>query len=197
MSQPAIRHRTHFVPATRLALALIVIAGWSVDAQKALDVAGVRLDEAFRLAGSNSMGLVVSVTVNDLKPHTTTDNFHVRLFDEAGRPSGDLACLAMRPLADGDGPKSPWILLDRALSSDRTPRSWRRKPRSFRRVDNAPLRKRAGTNSSSSSVRRRSGARSCSARIDPTSRVFLSDPSRSRGHSRARGGSGKYSFIRD
>jgi hypothetical protein len=34
--KPTIRHRTHFVPATRLALALMVIAGWSVDAQKAV-----------------------------------------------------------------------------------------------------------------------------------------------------------------
>ena len=70
-----------------LALALMVVAGGFVDAQKAIDVAGVRLDEAFRLAGSNSTGLVVSVTVNDLKPHTTSDNFLVRLFDEkGGRP---------------------------------------------------------------------------------------------------------------
>jgi hypothetical protein len=94
-------------------LALMVVAGGFVDAQKAIDVAGIRLDEAFRLAGSNSTGLVVSVTVNDLKPHTTSDNFLVRLFDEKGRPSGDLACLAIRSLPDA-GPMSPWLLLDSA-----------------------------------------------------------------------------------
>jgi hypothetical protein len=104
----------HFASAARLALTLTVLAGWSVHAQKAIEVAGVRLDDAFRLAGSNSAGLVVSVTVNDLKPHTTTDNFLVRLFDDAGRPSGDLACLAMRSLQDAGGPAPPWLLLDSA-----------------------------------------------------------------------------------
>jgi 4-hydroxy-2-oxoheptanedioate aldolase len=63
------------------------------------------------------MGLVVSVTVNDATPHPTTDNFLVRLFDDAGRPSGDLSCLALRQLPDGGGPKPPWILLDSPTGS--------------------------------------------------------------------------------
>ena len=63
------------------------------------------------------MGLVVSVTVNDVTAHPTTDNFLVRSFDDAGRPSGDLSCLALRQLPDGGGPKPPWILLDSPTGS--------------------------------------------------------------------------------
>src|SRR5689334_11827258 len=93
---PAKRHRTHSITAAMLAVVLTELTGGFVHAQKVVDVAGVRLDEAFRLVGSNSTGLVVSVTVKDPPPHTTSGNFIVRLFDDAGRPSGELACLAMR-----------------------------------------------------------------------------------------------------
>jgi len=106
-----------FAPAASFAVALLLIAGGSVDAQQAIAVAGVRLDEAFRLTGSNSMGLVVSVTVNELKSHTTSDNFLLRLFDDTGRPAGDIGCLALRRLPDGGGPKPPWILLDSPAGS--------------------------------------------------------------------------------
>ena len=109
--------RMLFAPAAIWSVALMLIAGWPAGAQQPIAVAGVRLDEAFRLTGSNSMGLVVSVTVNELKPHTTSDNFLVRLFDPAGRPAGDISCLAMRQLPDGGGPNPPWILLDSPTGS--------------------------------------------------------------------------------
>jgi hypothetical protein len=82
-----------------------------IGAQKAVELIGVRIDSAFRLVGSNSSGLVVSVKIDELQGHRTSDDFALILFDADGRRSGTMACLAVRFL-DGGDPKPPWVLLD-------------------------------------------------------------------------------------
>jgi hypothetical protein len=91
------------------AVALIVAA--SVAAQAAAQLTGVRLDSAFRLTGSDTSGLVVSVTISDQQRRRTSDDFALVLFESDGRRSGSEACLAYR-VPGGSDPKTPWILLD-------------------------------------------------------------------------------------
>jgi hypothetical protein len=94
-----------------LVFALTVMLPAIVGVQPAVQLTGVRIDNAFRLVGSNSSGLVVSVKTNDLQGHRTSDDFALVLFDADGRRSGTMACLAVRFL-DGGDPKPPWALLD-------------------------------------------------------------------------------------
>jgi hypothetical protein len=90
---------------------LVALAALHSAAQPQVQVTGVRLDDAFRLVGSNSSGLVVSVTIGEPKPRATSNDFALVNFDDNGRRAGESACLAMRFL-DGADPKPPWSLLD-------------------------------------------------------------------------------------
>jgi hypothetical protein len=94
-----------------LALAMMLTSCCAVQAQPSVAVIAVRLDNDFRLTGSDSSGLIVSVSITELKPHTTSDDFRVRLFDDKGQPSGVLTCFAMKSL-DAADPRPRWMLLD-------------------------------------------------------------------------------------
>src|SRR5947209_4716469 len=98
---------------TRLtpAFAIVLTVSCSATAQSPVRATAVRLDDAFHLAGSDSSGLVVSVTINSLAPHMTSDDFGVVVYDDKGRRTGEVASLALRFL-DGADPKPPWVLLD-------------------------------------------------------------------------------------
>ena len=91
-------------------VALNVFGLAPVAAQPAVQLTGVRLDNAFQLVGSNASGLVVSITLKGPQSRRTSDDFALVLFD-AGRRSGSNTCLAMRFL-DGADSKPPWLLLD-------------------------------------------------------------------------------------
>ncbi len=94
-----------------LLLALTPIGGARVVAQPAAQVMGVRLDDAFRLVGSDSSGLVISVTLAAQQTHRTSDDFALVVFDKTGQRTGSKACLAAKFLG-GSNPKVPWTLLD-------------------------------------------------------------------------------------
>ena len=72
-------------------------------------LAGVRLDEAFRLVGSNSSGLIATIDITAVTPGMTAGNFIARVFDDAGKPGGEMWPLAMKAL---DGPERRWVLLE-------------------------------------------------------------------------------------
>jgi hypothetical protein len=72
-------------------------------------LAGVRLDEGFRLVGSNSSGLIATIDITAATPGMTAGNFIARIFDDAGRPAGEMWPLAMKAF---DGPERRWVLLE-------------------------------------------------------------------------------------
>jgi hypothetical protein len=92
-------------------VAVTLILPVPVAVQQAAQLTGVRLDHTFRLGGSDSSGLVVSVQINDQQSHRTSDDVALVLFDSNGRRSGTVSCLALRFLGSPDS-KTPWILLD-------------------------------------------------------------------------------------
>jgi hypothetical protein len=79
-------------------------------AQPALRVTGERLEPAFAMPGSDAVGLVVSVTIDQLKGPATTGDFTLFVFDGRGARTGQVRCLAMRLLDAGDR-TPPWVLL--------------------------------------------------------------------------------------
>jgi len=96
---------------TAAALALGVTVSCSIASQPRVRATGVHLDDAFQLVGSDSSGLVISVTINALAPKMTTDDFAAVAYDDKARRTGEVATLALRFL-DGADPKPPWVLLD-------------------------------------------------------------------------------------
>jgi hypothetical protein len=72
-------------------------------------LAGVRLDEGFRLVGSNSSGLIATIDITAATPGMTAGNFIARIFDDAGRPAGEMWPLATKAF---DGPERRWVLLE-------------------------------------------------------------------------------------
>ena len=80
-------------------------------AQPALQVTAERLEPAFAMPGSDAIGLIVSVTIDQLKGAATTGDFTLFVFDGRGARTGQLRCLALRFLDAGDR-KQPWMLLD-------------------------------------------------------------------------------------
>jgi hypothetical protein len=102
----------------RSALAAVSVAAtmaWSAAAQPAMQLTGVRLDDAFKMPGSDAAGLVFSVMVRTLAKPTTTGDFTLVVYDEQGRPSGEISCYAMRFLDNGDA-QPPWIRGKSALA---------------------------------------------------------------------------------
>jgi len=88
--------------------------GWLVTtvvaaAQPVAGVVGVTLDDAFQLVGSNSSGLIARINITSLAPGMTAGNFVARIFDEKGKPTGEIAPLAMKALDGADG---RWVLLE-------------------------------------------------------------------------------------
>lgn len=81
---------------------------WSVAAQPAMELSGVRLDNEFRMPGSNASGLVFTVTIHALARPTTTDDFIVVIYDDQGRPAGEISCYGMRFL-DGGNAHPAWV----------------------------------------------------------------------------------------
>src|SRR5678815_1000696 len=63
-------------------------------------LAGVRLDEGFRLVGSNSSGLIATIDITAATPGMTAGNFIARIFDDAGKPAGEMWPLATAQRAD-------------------------------------------------------------------------------------------------
>jgi hypothetical protein len=100
---------------TVVAIALLAFLSTSSmrAAQPALHVTGERLDPAFAMPGSDAIGLVVSVSIDQLKGPVTTGDLALYLFDGRGVRTGQLRCIAMRFLDAGDR-KHPWVLLDTA-----------------------------------------------------------------------------------
>ena len=78
-----------------------------------LELTGVRVDNAFRLPGSDSSGLIVSVSINELKTGMTSHDFEVATDGDGGKPLGTTACLGMRRLGESD---ERWVLLGEANS---------------------------------------------------------------------------------
>ncbi len=83
--------------------------------QTSIQLTGVRLDQEFRLPGSNASGLVAAVTIDRLPRPSTTGDFTVFITDDQGKRAGEVSCLAMRFL-DGASPKR-WVLLDSSAGS--------------------------------------------------------------------------------
>jgi len=94
-----------------LALWLTAIVCATAASQPTMAVAAYRLDDTFRLPGTNATGFVVSVRINAPGPGMTADDFILRLFDDSGRPLGENTTLAIRQ-HDNDAMKQPWVLLD-------------------------------------------------------------------------------------
>ena len=92
---------------TTMALMTLALPAALQEAQ----TTGVRLDDAFHLPGSDTAGLVVSVKLNGLKPHASSNDFALVNIDGKGHRTGESACLAMRFL-DGADPTPPWMLLN-------------------------------------------------------------------------------------
>ena len=95
-----------------LATFVLVAIGLSPtpSAQTSLQLTGVRLDDAFRPAGSDGTGLIVAVTIKELPRPSTTADFTVFVSDGQMRREGEVSCLAVRFL-DGTDPRR-WVLLD-------------------------------------------------------------------------------------
>ena len=104
--------RTSYLRGRVVATALVCLVATVClhAAQPALHVTGERLEPAFAMPGSDAIGLVVSVTIDQLKGPATTGDFTLFLFDGRGARTGQLRCLAMRFL-DGSDRKQPWVLL--------------------------------------------------------------------------------------
>ena len=95
------------------------LIGWLVTtvvaaAQPVAGVVGVTLDDAFQLVGSNSSGLVATINITSLAPGMTAGNFVGRIFDDKGKPIGEMAPLAMKAL---DGADRRWVLLETSVGS--------------------------------------------------------------------------------
>jgi hypothetical protein len=90
------------------------LIGWLVTtvvaaAQPVAGVVGVTLDDAFQLVGSNSSGLVATINISSTVPGMIAGNFVARIFDDKGKPIGEIAPLAMKALDGADG---RWVLLE-------------------------------------------------------------------------------------
>jgi hypothetical protein len=97
------------MPSITLAIALMLSP--LALAQPPQEITAVRLDNTFRLVGSDSSGLVVAVKIGALKRPASSGDFTLVIFDAQGHRSGETACLAIRRV-DGSGSKQPWVLLD-------------------------------------------------------------------------------------
>src|SRR5580765_6537546 len=86
-----------------------LVAAVVAASQPVADVTGVRLDDGFRLVGSDSSGLIATIRITAIAPGMTAGNFIARVFDDKGKPAGEMAPLAMRALAGAD---RRWVLLD-------------------------------------------------------------------------------------
>jgi hypothetical protein len=109
----AMSHRRPLVVRLPFVLAITLTVPAPILAQQAPQLTGVRLENAFRLLGSNSSGLVVSVKLDERQSRRTSDDLALVLFDSSGRRLGTMACLALRFL-DGVDSKPAWTLLDDA-----------------------------------------------------------------------------------
>jgi hypothetical protein len=89
-------------------MAWLVVAVFAAS-QPVARVAGVRLDAAFHLVGSDSSGLIATIQITAIAPGMTAGNFIARIFDDKGKPVGEMAPLAMRAL---DGADQRWLLLE-------------------------------------------------------------------------------------
>ncbi len=96
--------------AIALGIALVQVTGTGTS--KNLHVTGVRLDNAFRLVGSDSSGLVLTVRIDQLLRPTSTGDFTLVIFNDQGRPSGEVSCLATRVVSGADSKPQPRTLLD-------------------------------------------------------------------------------------
>jgi hypothetical protein len=77
-------------------------------------VAGVRLDDAFQLVGSNSSGLIATINITAIAPGMIAGNFIARIFDDKGKLVGEIAPLAMKAL---DGSDRRWVLLETSVGT--------------------------------------------------------------------------------
>src|SRR5262245_16191896 len=103
---------SHFVLEKSKTIVIVVsLTALSLHAaQPALHVTGERLEPAFAMPGSDATGLVVSVTIDQLKGPATSNDFTLFVFDGRGTRTGQAHCAAMRLLDAGNG-KQPWVLL--------------------------------------------------------------------------------------
>jgi hypothetical protein len=85
-----------------------------IAAPPVVGLAGVRLDDAFQLVGSNSSGLIATIDITAIAPDMTAGNFIARIFDDKGKPAGEMAPLAMKAL---DGPDRRWVLLETSVGT--------------------------------------------------------------------------------
>jgi len=86
-----------------------LVAAVVAASQPVADVAGVRLDDGFRLVGSDSSGLIATIRITAIAPGMTAGNFIARVFGDKGKPAGEMAPLAMRAL---EGADRRWVLLE-------------------------------------------------------------------------------------
>lgn len=77
-------------------------------------LAGVRLDDGFRLVGSNSSGLIATIDITAVTPGMTAGNFIARIFDDNGKPAGEMWPFAVKSLA---GPDRRWVLLETSIGT--------------------------------------------------------------------------------
>lgn len=92
-----------------LALAFQLTGTGTNQAMRATDV---RLDDTFKLQGSDSSGLVLTVRIDQLPRTISTADFSLIIFDDRGKPSGESSCLAIRAAGPAGTKPKPWTLLD-------------------------------------------------------------------------------------
>ena len=85
-----------------------------VAAPPVAGLAGVRLDDAFHLVGSDSSGLIATIDITAIAPGMTAGNFIARIFDDRGKPVGEMAPLAMKALHGSD---NRWVLLETSVGT--------------------------------------------------------------------------------
>ncbi len=91
-----------------------VVAFLVVASPPVAGLAGFRLDDAFHLVGSDSSGLIATIDITTLAPGMTAGNFIARIFDDEGKPVGEMAPLAMKAL---DGSDKRWVLLETSVGT--------------------------------------------------------------------------------
>jgi hypothetical protein len=95
-------------------LAWLVAAALVAAQPSVAGLAGVRLDDGFRLVGSDSSGLIATIDVTAVPPGMTAGNFIARIFNDAGKPAGEMWPFAVKSL---EGPEKRWVLLETSVGT--------------------------------------------------------------------------------
>src|SRR5262245_29054509 len=94
------------------AILLAVLQVTGVGTVDGMRLSNVRLDSsAFHMPGSDASGLVFTVNIERLARASSVKDFVLVIFNDQGRPAGEIACLKVRSVG-GTGPAAERKTID-------------------------------------------------------------------------------------